>query len=429
MGRAMKDNRNFWLYAMGRFVSLVGSGVQDVALPLFILDLTGSGTIMGIFMIISMLPRLILYPIAGVVGDKINRKWIMVWMDFGRGAVILFLALLASRNLITIPILFAAQFVVSLMNALFGPATGAMLPDIVEKEELMRANSILMSLNSTAYIVGPALGGIIYGVGGIMAAFLINGVSFIASGVSELFIRYEQKVEKIKNIGEIVDGLRDGLNYIRVQRGILILMSFVLVVNFLAVPIFAVLYPYVMRVVIKFSAEQYGFLETSFMGGILLGNLLIGAFFAKKKAENLLVKGLIFETVFLLVFAILMFPQSIAFFLGPSWRMFGAIALVSVLMGISNAFVTTPLNVEFQQLVPTEYRARVFSVVEVMSQGIVPIGYGMVGILLDKLPAHWIAFSLTVLILISVLLFVAKYSRVVFMEFENKKKEVEMNLP
>ncbi|HIH72724.1 MAG TPA: MFS transporter [Thermococcaceae archaeon] len=189
MGRAMKDNRNFWLYAMGRFVSLVGSGVQDVALPLFILDLTGSGTIMGIFMIISMLPRLILYPIAGVVGDKINRKWIMVWMDFGRGAVILFLALLASRNLITIPILFGTQFVVSLMNALFGPATSAMLPDIVEKEELMRANSILMSLNSTAYIVGPALGGIIYGMGGIMIAFLINGVSFIASGVSELFIR------------------------------------------------------------------------------------------------------------------------------------------------------------------------------------------------------------------------------------------------
>ncbi|HIH72725.1 MAG TPA: MFS transporter [Thermococcaceae archaeon] len=230
-------------------------------------------------------------------------------------------------------------------------------------------------------------------------------------------------------MGEVFEGLRDGLNYIRVQRGILILMGFALVVNFLAAPIFAVLCPYVMRIVIKFTAEQYGLLETSFMGGILLGNILIGALFAKKKAENLLVKGLIFETILLLIFAVLMFPQSIAFFLGPSWRMFGAIALVSVLMGISNAFVTTPLNVEFQQLVPTEYRARVFSVVEVMSQGIVPIGYGMVGILLDKLPAHWIAFSLTVLILISVLLFVAKYSRVVFMEFENKKKEVEMNLP
>ncbi|RLF86916.1 MFS transporter [Thermococci archaeon] len=422
----MRDNRNFWLYAIGRFVSLVGSGVQDVALPLFILDLTGSGTIMGTFMIISMLPRLILYPIAGVVGDKINRKWIMVWMDFGRGVVILLLALLASRNLITIPLLFGMQFVVSIMNALFGPATSAMLPDIVDKEELMKANSILMSLNSTAYIVGPALGGIIYGAGGIMAAFLINGVSFIASGISELFIKYEQKVEKIKNVGEVFDSLKGGLNYIRVQRGILILMGFALVVNFFAAPIFAVLYPYVMRIVIKFTAEQYGLLETSFMGGILLGNILIGALFAKKKAESLLIKGLIFETILLLAFALLMFPQSIAFLLGPSWRMFGAIALVSILMGISNAFVNTPLNVEFQQLVPTEYRARVFSVLEVMSQGIVPIGYGLVGILLDKIPAHVIALALAVLILISVLLFVTKYSKAVFMEFESRKKEMEL---
>jgi len=203
-------------------------------------------------------------------------------------------------------------------------------------------------------------------------------------------------------------------------------MGFALVVNFFAAPIFAVLYPYVMRIVIKFTAEQYGLLETSFMGGILLGNILIGALFAKKKAENLLVKGLIVETILLLIFAVLMFPQSIAFFLGPSWRMFGAIALVSVLMGISNAFVNTPLNVEFQQLVPTEYRARVFSVLEVMSQGIIPIGYGLVGILLDKTPAHLIALSLAVLVLFLVLLFVTKYSKAVFIEFESRKKEAEM---
>ncbi|KPU62246.1 MFS transporter, partial [Thermococcus sp. EP1] len=415
--------RNFWLYAMGRFVSLVGSGVQDVALPLFILDLTGSGTIMGTFMIISMLPRLLLYPIAGVLGDRINRKWIMVWMDFGRGVVILILALLALRNLVTIPVLFVVQFVISIMNALFGPATSAMLPDIVEKDELMRANSILMSLNSTAYIVGPALGGIIYGIGGIMAAFLINGISFIASGISELFIKYEQKVKNITNVGEIVEGLKEGLMYIKTQRGILTLMSFALVVNFLAAPIFAVLYPYVMRVVIKFTAEQYGLLETSFMGGILLGNILLGAFFANKKAENLLIKGLIFETLLLFVFALLMFPQSIAFFSGPSWGMFAAIAIVSVFMGASNAFVNTPINVEFQQLVPTEYRARVFSVIEVMGQGIVPIGYGLVGILLDNAPAHEIALALTFLTFISVVLFVTRYSKAVFEDFENRKKE------
>jgi len=88
----MKDSQNFWLYTLGRFVSLLGSGVQDVAILLFILDVTGSGTAMGTFMIITVVPRLILVPLAGVVGDRLNRKWIMVSMDFGRGAVILLLA-------------------------------------------------------------------------------------------------------------------------------------------------------------------------------------------------------------------------------------------------------------------------------------------------------------------------------------------------
>jgi len=213
----MRDNRNFWLFAMGRFVSLVGSGVQDVALPLFILDLTGSGTIMGTFMIISMLPRLLLYPIAGILGNRINRKWIMVWMDFGRGVVIILLALLASKNLITIPILFGTQ-----LEDVWGHCPG---------------------------------------------------ICF--NGDFKCFCKY-------------------------------------------------------------------------------------------------------------------------------------------------------PLNVEFQQLVPTEYRARVFSVLEVMSQGIIPIGYGLVGILLDKTPTHLIALSLAVLVLFLVLLFVTKYSKAVFIEFESRKKEAEM---
>jgi DHA3 family macrolide efflux protein-like MFS transporter len=94
------------LYAAGRAVSVVGTNIQNIAVPLFILDLTGSGTVMGTFMIVSTVPRLIVYPIGGVVGDRVNRKWIMVWMDFGRGGLILLLALLAAKDYITVPLLF-----------------------------------------------------------------------------------------------------------------------------------------------------------------------------------------------------------------------------------------------------------------------------------------------------------------------------------
>ena len=417
----MKDQRNFWLYAVGRLVSLIGTGVQDIAIPLFILDLTGSGTVMGTFMIITMAPRLILYPVAGVVGDRVNRKLIMVWTDFGRGAVILLLAFLAAQDYITIPVLFVAQFVISLMNALFGPATMAMLPDIVEEEDLTRANSIIGSINSLSMIVGPALGGVIYGFGGIKAAFLINGISFVGSGVSEFFIRYEQKTKKLEKVREVITDLREGLSFVKKHRGILTLLVFALVLNFLANPLFAVLVPYVMRVIIQFSAEQFGMLQTSFVTGILIGNIIIGTLLAKSKVEKLLNRGLLFETALIFVFVALIFPQVIGRLGYASWTLFFAIFSTFALMGMFNAFINTPIAVEFQKLVPTEFRARVFSVMEVITQGVVPIGLGIVGLLLDVAPAHVIALTLMVVELFVVLLFIFKYSKAVFKDFNNEK--------
>lgn len=170
--------------------------------------------VMGTFMIIFLAPRLVLYPLAGVFGDRFNRKWIMVWMDFGRGTLLLIIAMLAIKNLITLPLLFGTQFLISVMDALFDPSTAAMLPDIVEAEDLTRANSIVGAIDSFSHILGPAIGGILYGLGGIKMALLVNGISFVGSGVSELFIRYFQKTKKIEKIAEVVDDLKGGITFV-----------------------------------------------------------------------------------------------------------------------------------------------------------------------------------------------------------------------
>ncbi|HCO70292.1 MAG TPA: MFS transporter, partial [Mesotoga infera] len=119
--------RNFWLFSVGRLVSLIGSGVQALAIPLYILDLTGSGTMMGTFAVITMLPRIVFGPIAGVLGDRFNRKLIMIYMDFARGAAILAMAYLADAEALTISILFIFQLLISTLDISFDPATAAML--------------------------------------------------------------------------------------------------------------------------------------------------------------------------------------------------------------------------------------------------------------------------------------------------------------
>jgi MFS family permease len=410
--------KNFWLYTTGMVISFIGSGVQDIALPLFILDLTGSGTVMGTFMIVTVVPRLLLYPVAGVIGDRVNRKWIMVLMDFGRGIVIIILAALAARTLLSIPVLFAAQIAVSLMSTLFGPATIAMLPDIVKEEDLMRANSITESVSSFSYIIGPILGGVIYGLGGITLAFIVNGVSFFGSGAAELFIKYSQKTKKFEKVTDVITDLKEGITFIKIHKGLLILLVTGLAINVLVGPVLMVLIPYVLRVIIKFSSEQYGILQTAFMAGALLGNIIIGSVLAKTKVEPLLTRGFIAQVLVMGVFVVLISPHVIESLQYASWILFSAIFCTFICLGTASAFVNTPINVGFQKLAPTEYRARVFSVSGVIIQGVVPIGYGVMGILLDIFPVHLIAATMVALEFIVVFLFIFKYVKVVSSEFE-----------
>ena len=412
-------NKNLFLYMSGRLVSLIGTGIQDVAVPLFILDITGSGTAMGAFMIITVAPRLILVPIAGVIGDRVNRKWIMVWMDFGRGITIMILVVLAFRSMITIPVLYLAQFTMALMNALFGPATMAMLPDIVEDENLVRANSILGSVNSISMIVGPGLGGVIYGLGGIQAVFLINSVSFLLSGISELFIVYEQKTIHMEGVREVVHDLIEGFKFVKIHTGLFIILMVALVLNFLISPLFSVLFPYVMRLVIRFSSSQFGFLEAAFVIGTLVGNIIIGTWLANAKVKTMVIRGLFLQAFFLLIFAGMIFPSVINFFGHGSWDFFNLFFVILIIVGLFNAFINTPLLVEIQRLAPTEFRARVFSVLEVMAQGVVPIGFGIMGILLDRIQPHVIALSLLILMILVMVLFIVKYADMVFEDLHN----------
>jgi MFS family permease len=406
-------DRNFWLYSMGRLVSFVGTGVQDVALPLFILDLTGSGTLMGTFMIASMVPRLILYPVAGVIGDRLNRKWIMVWTDLGRGALILFLALLATRGVLTIPILFLAQLLISVMNALFGPATMAMIPDIVEDEELTKANSTLGGIDGLSMIVGPAMGGIIYGLGGIQTAFLVNGASFVASGISEIFIKYTQLTTELGTIRQVLGDLKEGLSFVKNTRALFVLIMFALAINAVASPLFMVHVPYVLRVVIGFSPRDFGIIQASFMAGLLIGNIILGTLYAKRRIEDLLNRGLLVLAVMIFVLAALIFPQTLGVLGYASMVTLVALTAAFVFAGVFNAFVNTPINVGLQRLAPAEFRARVFSVVGVGTQAVVPIGFGVMGFALDLFPSHLIALGVAIMSGVIIMVFVLRYSRVV----------------
>jgi MFS family permease len=383
--------RNFWLFSVGRLVSLIGSGVQALAIPLYILDLTGSGTMMGTFAVITMLPRIVFGPIAGVLGDRFNRKLIMIYMDFARGAAILAMAYLADAEALTISILFIFQLLISTLDISFDPATAAMLPDIIEEDKLLRGNSILGAVNSISYIVGPALGGVLYGLFGIEVVFILNGVSFIASAISEIFIVYEQTTEKSRvSVKSVFVDIVEGVSYLRRIKGLMMVLVFAMVSNFLLAPVFTVVFPFFARTVVGFSSQQYGFLQSGWVVGVLIGNILLGTVLSKKRQGSLFAGGLATETVINFLLAAFFFPYFMNLFGGASWLYFAALGVPILVIGVFNAFVNTPLQTLFHRIVPTSHRSRVFSVISILTQIATPLGSAIFGFAVDRFPVHYL---------------------------------------
>lgn len=371
----MKLNRNFWLYAIGRFISQIGWAVQNVALPLYVLDTTKSGAMMSVFLMAGMIPSLILSPIAGVVGDRYNRKALMVWLDIARGILLLGIVFFGLLNL---NVLLVAQVLMSIMGTFFGTATSAMFADLVKKDELAKATSTVQSLSIVARISGPLLGGIIYALGGIELAVLINGLSFLGSGLFEMFIEYKWQTRKLKHLGEVKEDLLEGVAFLRDNKPLKLIMGYALMINFLLTPALTVVIPYVYRIEIGFSPEEFGALQTAFMVGMLLGNGIIMAKLGSR-AEKLLFKALFIEVGLFIVLALLVSPLAT----------FSASVLFSIFVGMnavwgaSNALVNVPFFTKMQKLVPSELRGRVFSVFELLAQALVPIGVAIAGVALD----------------------------------------------
>ncbi|MFP4528245.1 MAG: MFS transporter [Candidatus Kapaibacterium sp.] len=397
--------RNFNIYAIGKLVSMVGSGIQQVAIPLFILDLTGSGTLMGIFAMLSTIPGIVISPIAGAMGDRLDRKRIMVYTDFIRGLIILFLALVVATGDITIIILFICQVFVSINDSFFNASTQAMLPELVEQKELTRANSMIGGINSFSLILGPALGGILYAAVGMEGVFLVNGVSFVGSAISELFLKYKPAIAGKLEWNRVWGDIRVGMRAILDMHAIRQLIIYGGFLNFLFLPFIIVLLPYVLRQDIGFSAHEYGFLQSFWMVGVLVGNLILGVRFAHRSTAGAMKNGFTFMIIFNTLFAILIYIFNEKILPLNMWEMFVGVALLLTLMGLFNAFINTPLMTNLQLLVPADVRARAFSLLMALFQSAVPIGMVVFGFLTDNVPISYILLAMSAVLLVGTLIF------------------------
>ncbi|NDI33278.1 MFS transporter [Chengkuizengella sediminis] len=386
------DLKNFILFCSGQFVSLFGTSVYSFAISLYILTVTGSGLSFATNLVLSILPTVILGPVAGVLTDRLNRKMIIVGTDLISGIVllILFIVSFVQFNLIWI---YAVTLILNILSTLFSVCSESAKPNIVKEKNLMKMNAISRMILSASFILGPVLGGIVYAFIDIKTFILINAFSFMISGMSELFINFKFNVEEKKDKSEkikIFSDMKDGLIFLFNQKNLLGMMILFIFINFFSTFSVVVPVPYILTNVIELSSVSFGIIEASFSVGMLLGAIVVSKLNDRLMEYNKLLTLLTFISSILIL--LMGAPLLIFSF---EYKLFYTIyySLIHMTYGVVIAFVDIPVMTMLQKLVPDELRGRVISVAISIVKVFVPLAMITSGSVLNVIPAFWLPLT------------------------------------
>ncbi len=161
----------------GEFISGIGDWLYLVAILVVVYSESSSPVLLGIVGAARILPYVLLSVPAGVVADRFDRRLVLLVTDIARGVLMLALAAAVLVGSSTIVIV-ALSILAACFSTFFGPAIAALLPEIVDEADLGPANSAWATLDNVAFIIGPAIAGLLLAGGGLELAFLLNAVSF-----------------------------------------------------------------------------------------------------------------------------------------------------------------------------------------------------------------------------------------------------------
>ncbi|ABR50298.1 major facilitator superfamily MFS_1 [Alkaliphilus metalliredigens QYMF] len=383
--------RNLVLFIAGKFASLFGTQIYSFAIGLYVLNMTGSGLSFASTLIFGMLPRVLFGPIAGVIADRFDRKKIVVGMDLICGLLMLLFYGLSTVNGIRLGYVFLFSFLLTTCNVFFDVSLEASKPNLVDAKHLMRINSLGQSITSIAAISGPFLGGLIFALVDIKLFLLINGISFVLSGVSEYFIQFDYNQSHHSQLPKerklLWKEMLEGWTFFRSNKMLFNVLSFSILINFILQISITVPLPYILNHVLQMSPEQFGIINGLWPAGMLLGAILL-SFLPEK--ESLYKRLILLMTLFVLLIIAVAIPVTPYFSGYSNQTYFIYYIIIMGFIGFIVALIDIPFMVLIQRQIPNEIRGRVLSLVSTMAIAIAPLGLLISGLIVDHVPTYFL---------------------------------------
>lgn len=373
--------RDFTMVVLGQIVSLFGNAAVRFALPLYLLNLTGSSALYGAVTACAFIPAVLLSPVGGIVADRVNKRNVMVSLDFLTSGLILCFLLLLDKVNITALLSVTLMLLYSIAGA-YQPSVQASIPALVSPDNFVPANSVINAVSSFSALTGPVLGGILYSAYGLRSVLWVCAGCFALSAIMEIFIRIP--FQKRPAEGSVLQTARadfcKSVRFIRRERpvigqGVLVACSLNL---FLSAMIIIAL-PYLVTEVLGFDRvlanRLCGFAQGALAAGGLFGGIAVGVLGKRvsiKKAPLLLTAC-----------ALCVFPMAVALMFADGIVCYAVIMVCCfAIMAFSTIFSVQIMSF-VQSETPQELIGKVISVLMTISMCAQPLGSALYGVLFE----------------------------------------------
>jgi MFS family permease len=362
----------FTIVWAGQLISVLASSMTQFALTIWAYQETGSATALGIINTAFIVPFLLLSPIAGVMVDRYNRKLMMMVSDLT--AILSTAGILALQLFGALEIwhLYIAAIINGLGNTFQWPAYSAAISTMVPKENYSRANGMMSLVESGPAVLAPIFAGLLLPIITLTGILVIDVVTFFIAILALTLIHIpqpEKTVEGQAGSGSIFQEALYGFKYIFARRGLLGLLTFFIVLNFvigLSGPLFS---PFILERTNQ-SSELLGVVTSANAIGAVIGGLLIGLWGGFRKRMNSIFLGEALTGLFLLV----------VFGLGRSLPVW---IIAVVVGGIFPIFTNGASQAIWQSKVAPDVQGRVFSARRMIAWSVGPITPILAGLLAD----------------------------------------------
>lgn len=261
----------------GMTVSLVGDGIYLIAVAWQAYELSNSPTALSLVGLSQSIPLLAFILLGGVLSDRFERRRLMIFADVTRGAAVGAIGLISVTGHMTLPILVALVGLYGFGQAMFYPAFGAIVPELVPADLLVQANSLDQFVRPFAYgILGPALGGAAISGISVGAAFLVDAGTFLVSGICLLLMQQRPKPRREAGAPGAIREVLEGLRFVRSQPWLWATLLSAATALLMFVGPFEVLVPFVVKFQLDGSAGDLGSIFVAGGVGSIIAAVVMG---------------------------------------------------------------------------------------------------------------------------------------------------------